>query len=132
MPVAKLMDEGENRLLNIILGATPVDGVLYLGLYKNPSELEETAKLTDLTEPSGSGYGRKIMIRGSWTITNDHATYTPQTFLAQGGDWGNVTGYFIATSVDNNGKLLATEHFDVALNLVDGKGVKIQPKITVG
>lgn len=131
MSVAKFMDEGENRVLNILLGATPVQGVLYLGLYRNPTELGEDEGLSDIEEPSGSGYARKILTRGIWTITGDVATYEIQTFLATGGDWGNIWGYFIATSADNTGKLLATEHLDTFLNIVDGRGVKISPKITV-
>jgi len=131
MSVAKWMDEGENRVLNILLGTTPVDGVLYLGLYRNPTELSEAEKLTDIDEPSGSGYARKILTRGMWTIAGDVATYEMQTFLAAGGDWGNIWGYFIATSLDNSGKLLATEHLNALLNIGDGRGIKIIPKITV-
>jgi len=132
MPVAKWHNLGENRVLNILLGATPVDGALYLGLYTNPTELAETAILSDINEVSSvSGYARKTLTRGSWVITGDAAVYAIQTFLAQGGDWGNVTGYFIATSLDDSGVLLATEHFDVALPIVDTKGVKIESQITV-
>ncbi len=132
MSVAKWHDGGENRVLNILLGALPVDGALYLGLYKNPTELGESAVLGDLTEVSGAGYARKTLTRGSWVIVGDAATYAIQTFLAQGGDWGNVTGYFIATSASGtSGVLLATEHFDAAMNIVAGKGIKIEPRITV-
>lgn len=130
MPVAKWHDEGETRVLNILLGSTPVDGALYLGLYTNPTELPESAILSSLSEPVGWGYGRKTLTRGNWSIAGSAATYAIQTFLAQGGAWGNITGYFIATSPDNSGKLLATEHFDTVLNIVAGKGVKIQPRIT--
>jgi hypothetical protein len=131
MSTAKWMDEGENRVLNILLGATPVDGVLYLGLYRNPTELSEEADLNDLDEPSGGGYGRIALTRGQWTIIGDEATYETQTFLAIGGDWGEIWGYFLATSRDNSGKLLAAEHLDALMNVVDGKGIKVAPKITV-
>ena len=130
MPVAKWHDGGENRVLNILLGATPVDGALYLGLYKNATELGESAVLSDLTEVSGLGYARKALTRGGWVIVDSMASYEIQAFLAQGGDWGNVTGYFLTTSLDGSGVLLATEHFDVALNIVDGKGIKIESRIT--
>jgi hypothetical protein len=129
--IAKWMDEGENRVLNILLGTTPVDGVLYLGLYRNPTELGEDEGLSDIEEPSGSGYARKILTRGMWTIAGDVATYDIQTFLAAGGDWGNIWGYFIATSLDNTGKLMATEHLNALLNIEDGRGIKIVPQITV-
>lgn len=131
MGVAKWHDEGENRVLEILLGSTPVDGALYLGLYKDVTELGEEISLTDITEVSGFGYSRKSLKRGNWTVTDDEASYDVQTFLAAGGDWGNVTGYFIATSANNSGKLLASEHFDSAMEINDGYGIKISPRIKV-
>ena len=64
-------DEGENRVLNILLGDSPVDGALYLGLYKNVVQPDETARVADLVEPSGFGYARKPLSRGlaNWTIS---------------------------------------------------------------
>lgn len=127
----KLVDEGEIRFLEILLGSRNPDGALYLGLYKTPiTEPDETAVLTDLTEPSGYGYSRKTLTRGQWTLNDNVATYALQTFLASGGDWGDVYGYFIATSMDNSGKLIALEHFASALQVLDGKGIKISPQIT--
>jgi hypothetical protein len=124
-------DEGENRVLNILLGSTAPDTTLYLGLLKNLSAPAEDAILTGLTEPSGYGYARKALLRTQWTIAANSATYAQQTFLAAGGDWDYITGYFLATSPDNSGKLLASEYFDTPLLVVDGKGIKIVPKITV-
>lgn len=132
MSVAKWMDEGETRVLQILLGSQPVDGAYYLGLYKNSAEPAESATLSDLTEVSGYGYTRKTLTRGSWTISGDQATFAEQTFLAQGGDWGNIYGYFICTALTGtSGKLMAIEHFDAPYNIVDGKGIKIVPKITI-
>ena len=134
MTVAKVHDAGENRIINILFGATPVDGAYYLGLYKNPTELAEDAVLSGLDEPSGGSYVRQVLTRGvaNWTIVDDAATYaTIKTFLSTAA-WGDIWGYFIATSLNNTGVLIATEHFDAAYNIVSGKGIKIQPKITVG
>jgi hypothetical protein len=125
-------DEGENRVLNILLGDTPVDGAWYLGLYKNSVEPGEDAKVSDLTEPSGFGYARKPLSRGlaNWTITADEATYPEQTLLAQGGDWGNIYGYFITTTLTGTGgKLMGLEHLGSAYSVLDGKGIKIIPKL---
>lgn len=130
--VAKWMDEGENRVLNILLGAQAVDGTLYVGLYKNGTEPSEDLTLSSLQEPSGYGYGRKALSRGSWTITGNQAVYAETTFLANGGDWGDVWGYFICTTASGTGgKLLAIEHLGTKLSILDGKGVKVVPKITV-
>jgi hypothetical protein len=127
----KIVDQGEARFLEILLGSRTPDGALYLGLYKTPlTEPEETVTLPDLVEPSGFGYARRTLTRGQWTLNGSVASYALQTFLASGGDWGNVAGYFLATSLDNSGKLIAIEHFASALQVIDGKGIKISPQIT--
>ena len=127
----KLVDEGENRILNILLGATAVDATLYLGLYTNTTEPAETANLAAITEPSGNGYARISLSRGAnWTISGDLATYLEQTFTATG-VWGNVYGYFIATSSDGTGKLLFVEQFSNGPYNVQNNGdaIKVTPKI---
>jgi len=127
-----LYDEGENRIANILLGATPVDGVLYLGLYKNVTEPAETVSLSDLTEVSGYGYARQSLVRGSWVITTNSAVYTQRIFLANGGNWGSIYGYFIGTTIDDSGKLIGLEHFDSPYVIVDTKGIKITPTLIFG
>ena len=131
MSVAKWHNLGGNRILNILFRATAVDGLISLGLYLNPTELTASAVMSDIDEVSGAGYVRKSLARGHWVITGKEAVYAIQTFLASG-DWGNVGGYFLVNwAVGADGILLATEHFTVALPVVDTKGVKITPKITV-
>jgi hypothetical protein len=125
------MDEGEGFVLDVLFVSEPVPGNLYLGVYKVPvTEPAETLVLTGLTEPSGMGYQRKALVRGSWVRTGDLITYPNQTFLATA-DWGDIYGYFLATSLDNSGKLLAMGHFSAPLNVLDGKGIIIIPKIRV-
>lgn len=128
--MAKLVDEGENRILDILLGGTAVDGTLYLGLYTDVTEPAETDGLANLTEVSGTGYARKSLTRGSWDVTADLASYAQQTFEA-GGEWGDVTGYFIGTSSDNTGKLLFVEHFTNGPYPIynDGDQIKVTPKV---
>lgn len=123
----KWMDEGENWAADVLTNKQD----LYLGLYKDSSEPAELSSLGDLTEVSGYGYARITLDKDSWTVTDDYATYGQQVFLADGGDWGNIYGYFIATSVDDSGKLLAIEHFSSAKYVEDGKGLKITPKLTI-
>jgi hypothetical protein len=106
-----------------------VDGTLYLGLYKNTSEPSEVSTLSDMQEVSGFDYARKELTRGDWVLVADEATYAQQTFLASGGTWGNVYGYFIGTTADDSGKLVALEHFTTYRSIEDGKGVRITPKI---
>jgi hypothetical protein len=128
---AKIMSEGIVRFLSILFGAQAVDASLYLGLYTNAIEPPVGYILDDLDELSiANGYSRKRLLRGGWTIANGFATYAVQTFLANGGNWGIVAGYFLATTMDNSGKLIAVEHFDDPFTIVDGKGLKINPAIT--
>lgn len=128
---AKIMSEGIARILDILFGTQSVDASLYLGLYTNAIEPENDAGLDDLDEVSASnGYARKRLLRGAWLIADGYATHEIQTFLASGGDWGTVSGYFLATTPDNTGKLIAVQHFDTPFTIVDGKGLKINPAIT--
>lgn len=132
--MAKWCDEGENRVANILFGATAVDTVLYMGVYTSPtSEPGETAAINTLTEPSTGGYARQSLTRGSWTVTGSAASYAQQTFSPSGASWGSVYGYFICTvSSGTAGKLLAVEQFiDGPYSIGDGDTVKITPTITV-
>lgn len=131
----KLVNGGENRIANILYKATAVEATLYLGLYTDPTtEPAETAVLADLTEPTGNGYARIALTRGSWTITADLAEYAQQIFTASGGTWGNVYGYFI-TDIESGisgGILEFVEQFSEApLNVGNGSSIKVTPKITV-
>lgn len=130
--MAKLVNEGENRLLNLILNQLAQDATWYLGLYEDSSEPGETATLAGLTEQAGgTGYARIALTLASFSIADDIATYAQQTFTASGGAWGNQYGYFIGTTSDNTGKLLFVEHFsDGPYNVNDGGQVKVTPKIT--
>jgi len=128
--MAKWCDEGENRVLNILFGNTAVDSNLYLGLFTNTTEPAESANLAAISEPSGNGYERKTLARGSWTINADLASYAQQVFTATG-NWGNVYGYFIATSSDGSGKLLGVELFTNGPYNVANSGdeIKITPSV---
>lgn len=129
--MAKLTDEGENRILNILFGSTAVDTTLYLGLYLESSEPAEDHTLSEITEPSGNGYERKALTRGSWTVVDSLASYAVQSFEATGA-WGDVYGYFIATSLDGTGYLLLVEDFsDGPYSITqNGESISVTPKIT--
>lgn len=105
---------------------------LYLGLYTDTTEPAENATLSSgLTELVGTGYARISLASADWTITADVAENLQKTFTA-GADWGNVYGYFIATSLDNSGLLLFVEHFSNGpYNITNGSTIKITPKVTV-
>ena len=130
--MAKWTDEGENWLLDVAFKkgiSQPTN--LYLGLYTNTSEPGEGANLAALTEPSGGTYARIAVACGAdWTLSSDQVTAAQKTFAASGAAWGNVYGYFLATTVDGTGKLLAVEQFsDGPYNVVDGGSVKVTAKL---
>lgn len=129
----KLCDAGEYRWLDILLGTRVVDGALYLGLYKNLTELPDDTELSDIIEVSGNGYSRKTLTRGEWTIETaagiTSASSAEDVFFASGGDWGDIYGYFIATTIDNTGTILAVDHFDSYFSIEDGKGLRVTPII---
>jgi len=128
--MAKWVDEGENKVLDILLGATPVDATLYLGLYQDVTEPGEADGLVDITEPSGNGYARIALSRGSWSIVDDLATYAERTFTAGGGDWGDITGAFITDVASGTaGDLIAVQSFVATRTINDGDSLKVIPKV---
>lgn len=104
---------------------------LYLGIYKNTTEPALTATLASLTEETGAGYTRTALASVDWTVVANVATNLQKTFTPSA-DWGNVYGYFIATTIDGTGLLLWVEHFSNGpYNVLNGVPVKITAKVTV-
>lgn len=132
--MAKWCDEGETNVGNIYLKNQAQNANLYLGLYTVPTtEPAETANLASLTEPVGNGYARITLAPADWA-ESPQGTFSnlQKIFTASGGNWGNVYGYFIATSLDGTGKLVGVEQFtDGPYNVVNGSVVKITPKMPI-
>ena len=127
----KCVDQFENQTAKVVFGSTTPDANFYMGLYTNGSEPLESATLANITEVTGTSYARKTLPRGDWTVTASIASFAEQTFTA-GSDWGNVTGFFIATSSNNSGLLCFVESFSGgAYNITNGTSLKITPKIAV-
>lgn len=127
----KLVYTGKNRLGNIVLGNQNVDDILYLGLYKNTTEPSFTAVLTDIIVVSGTSYSPKELNRGDWVGVNNVFTYARQTFSPSGENWGNVTGYYIATTNNLTGTLLWVEQFTPPEPMLDSAILTIDPIISV-
>lgn len=132
--MAKLVDEGEHAVLEVFLGGATRGGTgnLFLGLYTDVAEPGETANLATITElPVANGYDRVPLADGDWTVVDDLATQPQANFTANGGDWGNTTGYFICDAANGNtANLLFVEHFsDGPYDILDGMSCKITPAI---
>jgi len=96
-----LPNEGETFIANMVVKnvATDRGTNLQLVLFTN-SSIGETITAATLTQPTNAGaYAAKTLIDGSWTVTNDTASYAKQTFTATGGNYSNpVYGYAILTT----------------------------------
>jgi len=127
----KLVNEGENEVLNHLLPATLN---LYIGLYQNVTEPAETDTLTELTEVDPADFSeghRQILPGASWTIVADVATHIQQVFTGAT-TVGNVYGYFLTDiSTGTAGKLWGVENFsDGPYNILADSIIKITPKLT--
>lgn len=122
-----IVDEGRSKALVDTVKDAQVS--LFLGLYTDASQPAKTATLSTLTEAAGTGYARITLTDTDWTEVNQVITNLEKTFTAGAGGWGNITGYFIGTTLDNTGKLIAVESFTQPLNMTDGSTLKITPKV---
>ena len=131
-----LHDEGEQYLLQAALSAeqTPPAN-FYLGLCNDT--LTKTDALANIAnEPSGDGYARQeIPSTGvGWTVAKSgdyyRATGTQETFTANGGNWGSLNTWFLATSADGTGKLIASGDIDPARTIADGDSLLVTPILT--
>jgi hypothetical protein len=125
----KLTNAGEYHLLDTYLKGT-TRGTFYVGLYTDATEPAEDATLGTITElPVTNGYARIALVNGSWTVLGDLGTYIQTTFTASGGDWTNVTGWFLCTVASGIfGPLICVESFsDGARTILNGLTLKVTP-----
>lgn len=96
----------------------------YMGLCTDAS-LAETASLGDQTEVSGTGYARQAVASTSVgfvsasTGTNDRKVTTIEVTFTAGGTWTGAKTAFLATTVNDTGKLIASEQLSGTITLVD-------------
>lgn len=97
---------------------------LYIGLYTNGTALAKNQTMVNVTEVSGGGYARKVLNTADWVVDPTKTANQGTLFAQTRKDWlftsavGNVTGYFITTSLTGStGKLIASEHFSAPANV---------------
>ena len=102
----------------------------YVGLCNDT--LVRADALTDIAgEPSGSGYARQaVPSTAVGCVVSDDGTYTKttfteETFTASGGSWGSLNTWFLATSIDGGGKLIASGPIDPARVIGDGDSIAV-------
>jgi hypothetical protein len=108
----------------------------YIGLCNDTLVLGDTLA-TLAGELSGGGYARQTVASDGTDITDAadgdgwRATFKEVTFAADGADWAEVNTWFIATSADNSGKLIASGPISPAKTLLDGSSFDLTTYITV-
>jgi hypothetical protein len=132
-----LHDEGEEYLLQVAFSeeqSAPAN--FYIGLCDDT--LVEADGLADiLNELSGNGYARQTVASDDTdcviAIDGDYykCTFAEQTFTASGGNWDEVNTWFIGTTSDNAGKLIASGPIDPARTLSDGDSMDVEIYIRV-
>lgn len=137
-----LADEGEQHFLDVTLRNATGATQFYIGLSDSttPCSIAETNNLTAASagEPSSNGYARSdgLVERSNvgWpTLALDSgdymATSTVETFVASGGSWGPVFCAFLATTIDNTGKLISYAPLSVGRTLASGESLQVTYKI---
>lgn len=128
-------NEGETLIVQVVHQRTHADrdANLELGLMIDVSPAETITEAT-ISEPVGTGYARKTLTDGSWSIVGDSVSYAQQTFTAGAGGWtGAVTGYFICSiSAGGTQRLLYVEE-DAAgpFTMTENDEYRVIPNITV-
>jgi hypothetical protein len=129
-------NEAETLIAQVIFQRTHVDrdATLEMGLFTNSGATETITEAT-LTEPTGTGYARKVLTDASWNVTAGTASYAQQTFTGGAGGWtGSVYGYFIASVSSGGTQRIVVIEIDSGgpYTIAEGATYKITPNITVG
>lgn len=136
MPV--LHTEGRQFILDTSIRQTQsVPAAYYLG-WCTEATLDENASLADLTELAGNGYARVAINSDAvdWTSaaysTNGRkVTSKVCTFTAAGGAWSTAYRWFLATTADMTGKLIASRPLNTptGVTLANGQNYDVTPEI---
>jgi len=108
----------------------------YIGLATDAS-LAETASLGDQTEVSGTGYERQAVasnntdITSAATGTNDYKITTKTVTFTAGGTWTGANTYFLATSSDDSGILIASGPLSETITLEDTDTLTIAVQVNL-
>jgi hypothetical protein len=132
---AELHTEGLQFLLEVVFSeeqSVPVN--FYVGLCTDAS-LAEGVGLGDLTEVTGTGYARQTVasddvdFTSATTGTGDRKTTTKTVTFEAGGDWTGANTVFLATTVDETGKLVASAPLSETRTLANGDTLDVAIEI---
>ena len=127
-----LHDEGEEWFCQVLFSeAQSVPTNFYIGLDNRTSLAETDVLATEIAanESSGNGYAREAVASDTndWTVSQVsddwRAASKTVTFTASGGSIGPETKMFLATTVDNTGKLIASRALSQSRTIADGESL---------
>jgi hypothetical protein len=127
-------DEGENLILDMLVGSQAVITPLYLNLHNVPalaSYAESDTYQADVTLVSGGAYGAKTLTRGTnWTITAPagatQAEADQQTWTASGGAFSAANGVIVCTAATTaSGFVIWQQDLSVQRTLQDGDQLQV-------
>ena len=134
---AELHTEGLQYLLEV--GFTEEQSApanFYVGLCTDAS-LAEDASLGDQTEVTGTGYARQTVASDNTDITSatagtaDRKVTTAEVTFTAGGTWDGAVTAFLATTVADTGKLIASQQLSETRTLNDGGTLTLAFEITL-
>lgn len=123
------MNESKTLLLDQRLANPPYDN-LKLGLFTGSTDPTPATVIGDLTEVSGTGYGRQTVSGWSSAILlldgHAYSAATPVTFANSGGtDWDEATGWFWWDEA--NSKLVMAARFPTSFTLGPAESKNVTP-----
>lgn len=122
-----LVDEGERSLLMTYFRAEEVPLQFYVRLANDAISLTDGLSnveneptsvhgyVPQLIERSAAGFPTVEQVEGDWRVTSKQVSFT-----ASGGDIGPVNVAYLATTLDNSGKLIAVLPFNESHVIGDG------------
>lgn len=122
-----ITNTGKEKIIEVLFGDEESYLSLYLGLYKNSTNLNTNTVMADLELVTGNSYSVKELVKGDWTVIGSVATYVAQTFTPTDENWGDVYGYYVSNFA---GDLLWFEKFNGSpFNMQDSSILTVTPKV---
>lgn len=128
--------EGQQYFGDGALKNTGVQATLYIGLLTNSTALTKDNTMANVTEVTGGGYARLPLSAVNWTLSGTKTANSGSLYSQPRQSWvfntaiGNVTGYFITTTLTGTtGKLIASEMFPTVANVNQvGYEIRVTPQ----
>jgi hypothetical protein len=129
--------EGLQHALEVVYSEEQsVPAAYYIGLCEDAAVAED-ANLAGLTELAGSGYSRQAVNSDNTDFTsaaagtNDRKVTTKTVTFTATGTWNGAEHAFLATTVDDSGKLVAAAALSVERFLVNGDSLQVSIVLTL-